>query len=422
MPSVLAIDDDPGILKLIEKALSSRGYSVITAHNGTEGMNRLQADRPDIVILDKVMPDIDGFEVARRLRREPGFAHIPIVILTGASQLGDKLDAFNAGADDYLTKPFEIDELAARLAALLRRAEAFKAAQTQTLDTIDAARLIAVHSLRGGIGCSSMAVNLAYGFRALWRSPVLLMDMDLAYGQIALLLNESIKRTWSDLATFEDATYDIEALESIMNKHGSGLQFIAAPKDPIDADDVGGDMLKKAVRLLMPRFEYIVADIPHDFGVVSLDILESADYIVLMVAPEIVAIRAASVALNTYSELGFEKSKIKLVLNQTVTRTGLNATQIEEALNHPITMVIPNQSRAFLTAINSGIPLLQSHPEHVVSSLVEDFCFRLSKESHQLLPPPVPSPTWLRVNKRLKISGDKQDQSRRGLRFRLGRT
>ncbi|UCG24059.1 MAG: response regulator, partial [Chloroflexota bacterium] len=175
MPRVLVIDDDPGILNLVDTALSKRGYDVFTAASGTEGLNRIQDTKPDIVILDKVMPDIDGFEVARRLRREPDFAHVPIVILTGASQLGDKLDAFNAGADDYLTKPFEVDELAARLAALLRRAEAFKAAQTQGLEVVDTARLITVHSLRGGIGSSSLALNLAFGLTSLWRTPTLLM-------------------------------------------------------------------------------------------------------------------------------------------------------------------------------------------------------------------------------------------------------
>ena len=99
MPRVLVVDDDPGILKLVERALGSRGYQVLTADSGTEGLNQIHSQKPDIVILDKVMPDIEGFEIARRLRRDPDLAHIPIVILTGASQLGDKLDAFNAGAE-----------------------------------------------------------------------------------------------------------------------------------------------------------------------------------------------------------------------------------------------------------------------------------------------------------------------------------
>ncbi len=420
MPRVLVVDDDPGILKLVDRALGSKGYEILKATTGTEGLNRIQAESPDIVILDKVMPDIDGFEIARRLRREPGFAHIPIIILTGASQLGDKLDAFNAGADDYLTKPFEVDELAARLAALLRRAEAFKAAQTQTLDSVDVARLIAVHSLRGGIGCSTMAVNLAYGLNRLWRSPVLLLDMVMSAGQVAVMLNESIKRTWSDLTAFDDGSYDMDALESIMNHHVSGLHFIAAPKDPIDAEEVSSELLKKAVSLLKPRYEYMVADLPHDFSDVSLDLLDIADTILLMLAPDLVSVRAASVTLSTYTELGFEPEKIKLVLNKTIAYNALTARQIEEALHHPITMILPYSPKRFVGAINSGIPLLESNPEDPVAIQMEDFAFRLSKEAHQLIPPPAPSAAWERVNKRLGLFEAAQRKDRRGL-FGLGR-
>jgi len=418
MPRVLVIDDDPGILNLVEKTLGSRGYEVFTAADGLQGLNRVQSTRPDIVILDKVMPDIDGFEVARRLRREPDFAHIPIVILTGASQLGDKLDAFNAGADDYLTKPFEVDELAARLAALLRRAEAFKAAQSQSLDTVDTARLIAVHSLRGGVGSSSLALNLAYSLTNLWRTPTLLMDMVLASGQIALMLNEAIKRSWSDLTAFDSANFDIDALEGILNRHSSGLHFIAAPKDPIDAEEVGSDLLKRATALLKPRYEYIVADLPHDFSDVTLDTLEAADAILLVLAPELVSIRAASVTLNTYTELGFEQEKIRLILNKTISVSSLSAKQIEEALHHPISMVLPYSPKQFIGAINRGVPLLESHPTDPVSGQIEDFAFRMSKESHQLIPPPAPGESWQRVNKRLQLFDS--DKGKRGL-FGLGR-
>jgi pilus assembly protein CpaE len=419
MPRVLVVDDDPGILKLVERALGSRGYQVLTADSGTEGLNQIHSEKPDIVILDKVMPDIEGFEIARRLRRDPDLAHIPIVILTGASQLGDKLDAFNAGADDYMTKPFEVDELAARLAALLRRAEAFKAAQTQSLDLVESASIIAVHTLRGGIGCSTMAVNMAYALTSLWSRPALLMDMVMSSGQVAVLLNESIRRSWSDLIAFDNGAFDLEALESIMNQHMSGLHFIAAPKDPIDAEEVSSDYLKQSITLLKPRYEYLVIDLPHDFSDVALDILDAADSIIMLMAPDIVSIRAASVTLNTYNELGFEEDKVKLILNKTLAYSTLSSKQIEEALNHPISMILPYSPKRFVTAINSGVPLLQGDPEDGISAQLEDFAFRLSKESHQLIPPPAPSEAWQRVNKRLGLF-DSQKRSKKGI-FGLGR-
>jgi pilus assembly protein CpaE len=313
-----------------------------------------------------------------------------------------------------------VDELAARLAALLRRAEAFKAARTQTLDSVDVARLIAVHSLRGGIGCSTMSVNLGYSLNKLWDSPVLLADMVLAAGQVAVMLNEPIRRSWSDLTTFDEGAYDMDALESIMNRHDSGLHFIAAPKDPIDAEEVSSEIIKKAVTLLKPRYEYIVADLPHDFSDIALDILDVADTVILMLAPDLVSIRAASVTLSTYQELGFDVEKIKLILNQTLAYSTLTAKQIEEAIQHPISMILPHSPKRFVAAINNGIPLLESFPEDPVSIQIEDFAFRLSKEAHQLIPPPAPSVAWQRVNDRLGLFGNSNRKEKRGL-FGLGR-
>jgi len=153
----------------------------------------------------------------------------------------------------------------------------------------------------------------------------------------------------------------------------------------------------------------------------SLDMLDMADIIILLVAPEIVSIRAASVTLNMYEGLGFDPEKIRLVLNQSISHSSLTGIQIEEALRHPIELVIPHAPKMFVTAINSGVPWIHSQPDNQVSKLVEEFAFQLSKEIHQLIPPPSPSAAWHRVNKRLQLFGSDREKTRKGLRDRLGR-
>jgi pilus assembly protein CpaE len=422
MPRVLVIDDDEGILKLIEMALRPRGYEVISAVDGALGLNIIRNDRPDVVILDKMMPDMDGYEVARRVRREPSLAQIPILIITAAAELSEKLDAFNAGADDVLVKPFEIDELAARLAALLRRAEAFKlATQGQVAEVKHEAATLVVHSLRGGVGTSSLAVNLAYALRGLWDEPTVILDMVMVAGQVALLLNMSIRRTWADLAGVSEADFDVEALESGITNHDSGLSVMASPRQPSEAEQVSNELVRKSMGLMRPRYEYIVADLPHDFSDVSLDLLEEADTILLVLAPDIVSIRAASLCLNTYDQLGLDKNVVKLVLNQTMPRSGLAGKQIEDALQRPISLVIPYSPNLFVNAVNSGIPFLQSHPKHAISAQLEDYAFRLSKEKHQKTPPAAPSEAWRRSSRRLRIFDETESGKRRGpFKLRLG--
>ena len=119
MTRVLVVDDEPQILRALGINLRARHYEVVLADTGAAALAAASTHNPDLVVLDLGLPDIDGVEVIRGLR---GWSTAPIVILSGRSDSTDKVDALDAGADDYVTKPFAIDELLARLRAVVRRA------------------------------------------------------------------------------------------------------------------------------------------------------------------------------------------------------------------------------------------------------------------------------------------------------------
>lgn len=121
MTKVLVIDDDVAINELIKVNLELQGYEVIQSFNGTDGFALVKQEFPEIIILDVMMPEVDGFTVAKRIRQCPEISDIPILMLTALSELNDKVNGFNIGVDDYLTKPFEIEELVVRVRALLKR-------------------------------------------------------------------------------------------------------------------------------------------------------------------------------------------------------------------------------------------------------------------------------------------------------------
>lgn len=118
MTTVLVVDDEPQLLRALRINLRARGYDVHVAPNGTEALRLAAAHPPDIVVLDLGLPDMDGTEVVAGLR---GWTDVPILVLSGRSDSTDKVEALDAGADDYVTKPFGMDELLARLRAMLRR-------------------------------------------------------------------------------------------------------------------------------------------------------------------------------------------------------------------------------------------------------------------------------------------------------------
>jgi two-component system KDP operon response regulator KdpE len=118
---VLVVDDEPQIRRALRTALAGHGYDVETAEDGESALSRIAAHPPDVIILDLVMPGSDGFEVLRQTRT---WSPVPIIVLSARGQERDKVSALDLGADDYLTKPFGIEELLARIRALLRRAGA----------------------------------------------------------------------------------------------------------------------------------------------------------------------------------------------------------------------------------------------------------------------------------------------------------
>ncbi|MBY0356739.1 MAG: response regulator transcription factor [Candidatus Obscuribacterales bacterium] len=122
MARILVIDDDQAIAELIKVNLDLLGHQTTTANDGVKGLALAQQNRPDLIVLDVMMPDLDGFTVCQRLRQNTGTNGIPILMLTALGMTKDKVKGFDSGADDYLVKPFEIPELQVRVRALLRRA------------------------------------------------------------------------------------------------------------------------------------------------------------------------------------------------------------------------------------------------------------------------------------------------------------
>jgi DNA-binding response OmpR family regulator len=116
---ILVCDDDPLLLELLDYRLSARGYRVVTARDGEEALREVAAERPDAIVLDAMMPVIDGYEALRRLRADAAGPRIPVIMLTARQRERDIVGALELGADDYMAKPFMPEELVARLTRLL---------------------------------------------------------------------------------------------------------------------------------------------------------------------------------------------------------------------------------------------------------------------------------------------------------------
>ena len=135
--TILAVDDEVHILELISFNLKAAGYHVVTALTGEEALKRCEVERPSLVLLDIMLPGIDGLEVCRRLKGDRMTSNIPIIMLTARGDEVDKILGLELGADDYITKPFSVRELGARVNSLLRRVAPQQESEPQTLRSGD---------------------------------------------------------------------------------------------------------------------------------------------------------------------------------------------------------------------------------------------------------------------------------------------
>ena len=398
---VLLIDDEPFYYKLLNRPMKDAGHEFDYSKTGKEGLAKISATKPEVIIVDLRLPDLSGHEILERLRRDSEFSNIPVIVITAKNELGDKLKAFELGADDYLIKPFQPEELVARMRILARRGRAMKIVSQMEKSDEKLTTIIAVHSLRGGLGTTSISVNLALALNQIWAKQTLLIDGVFSAGQVAMMLNTKPRFSWGDFIEIELKNIDDELIENVASKHPTGLSFIAAPPSPIAVDTFSDEFWKVILSQLAIQYEFIVIDTAHDFTDITIQMLNFANNLVLVVAPDMSSLRAAMSALDIYDKLGFPPEKIKLLLNSNSSIVGIRQAQIEKVLGRPIDFVIPYEPDEVVRAINFGEPFFLKNSALPISTKLEDMAFVLSNEIHKNLPPAAPTEAWKRVTSRL---------------------
>ncbi len=222
---ILIVDDDPLFLQMIELYLKRQGYEIVTALSGRDGLKAARQEKPGVIILDVMMPDLSGYEVCRLLRQEEATAEIPILMLTAKSRLADKIEGFRAGTDDYLTKPAELVELLARVQALLARS-----GQNEQSE----GRLVAFWGAKGGVGVSALAANVGV-MLARHGSPAILADLQPGFGHSALQFRLGSSLSLAGLLRENSSPLNQQAIERFLVRHRSGLRVLPGGVSPTNA-------------------------------------------------------------------------------------------------------------------------------------------------------------------------------------------
>jgi pilus assembly protein CpaE len=398
---VLLIDDEQFYFKLIRKTLTEAEYNLEYAKSGSEGLAKIPSFEPDMLIVDLKLPEMDGFEILERLRRDPKYSHMPVIVITAKDELSEKLKAFELGADDYLVKPFQPEELVARMGILARRGKAMQIVRDMETVNKSSATVITVHSLRGGVGCSSIVVNLGLAYYKLWGQQTLLIDGVLTAGQVALMLDGKPGATWENLVGIDPDNFDDEVVTEMMIPHKSGIRYIASPRYPIAADTFTNDTLHQLMEKIKTHNEFVIVDISHDFSDMAIQMLSMSSLILLVMAPEMASLRTTLSALEIYDRLGIPLEKVKIALNNNSSSPAIKQAQLEKVLKRSIDFVLPFEAGEVNRALNFGQPFILNNPDLQICLNLEKMAYHMSDDAHKAIPPAVPSQTWKRVTSQL---------------------
>ena len=357
MATILVIDDDLDLQQMLRLMLQRGGYKVITTGDGPDGLTKAKLIKPDMAIVDVMMPGMNGYQVVRKMRDDPELANMVVLILTARAQPVDREAAIAAQADDYMPKPFAPNELLAKVTELM---------SNRTTTHSPSKKTIGVFSLRGGVGVTSVAVNLALALNAKNQSTCLI-DLKQGPGHVALQLRLNAKSTWLDWANGNDPT--TESIMKTLIRHESGLDVMAAPIVPA----VTVPPLERIVTMLnvlQGKFARVVIDLPGTWGPITEVALNNSDIIWLVLAPEVGSLQSTVGALRAMKTAKVSDDKIELIANQNTARPSLALPAIEKALGHGFKGKLPydeNQN----TALGQGTPLLVTSPESALATAIK---------------------------------------------------
>jgi DNA-binding response OmpR family regulator/CO dehydrogenase nickel-insertion accessory protein CooC1 len=341
---ILIIDDDVDTLKLVGMMLEKQGYQILAASSGEQGLTLAEAENPDLVLLDVMMPEMDGYEVARRLRANPLTATTPILMFTAKTQLDDKVTGFEAGADDYLTKPTHPSELSAHVKALLGRSSKGKVS-TGPLPSERRATTIGVIAPRGGQGVTTVAVNIGDALRLTTEKDVIVAELRPGMGTLGPAMGENDPTVMNEFlsANLSDITRQ-KILEKIyMHKGGLRLMYgTTQPKDGLLANTPAVmEMLASRMSYLAP---YLVLDLGAGLSAINQKLIPTCHFILVLVEPvSDASIRHSRALIDNIIEMtGNRKNIFGLVVNRVRSDTQVGISQIEALLGRaPLLAVTP---------------------------------------------------------------------------------
>lgn len=351
--SALIIDEDAATRDLIHRVLTSTGIAEVMSETDSQvyGYEMIRQNRPQMVFVDLREEPARTLDMIKRIS---AYFKETLIVASGHELSMDLMKAcMEAGVRDFMKRPIQ----EADVREVIEKHKMALLADAQTGDRTG--RIITVFSNKGGLGKTTIAVNLALALSETIGKPVALVDLNLQLGDISTFLDVEPKQTIVDIARNigrVDAAY-LEGSLAQYTCNNAKLYVLADPLHVEDAEELTSDQINAVLTVLRASFEYVVIDTTTSFDSKTLAALDLADQIMLVSMVNLPSIRSSQRLLSLFERLGYDKQKIKLVLNRYMPDEEITVEDVEDTLEHPVFWKIPNNYYVVMTAINRGIPI-----------------------------------------------------------------
>jgi CheY-like chemotaxis protein/MinD-like ATPase involved in chromosome partitioning or flagellar assembly len=367
---ILIVDDDVETLRLVGLMLQRQGYQIVAANNGTQAISMARNETPDLIILDVMMPDMDGYQVTAELRKDPQLADTPILMFTAKSQVDDKVAGYDAGVDDYLTKPVHPAELIAHLKALLSRTRARQPVKKPAM----AAYTVGVLGCKGGLGSSTLALNLAASYSKIAKTDVIAIEVKPGQGTWASELGISSSEGLNNLLKLKPNEITPSVVEKHLTATPFGVRLLLTTNLSLDTDYASlGDKLHNIIQAAAQLSTFLILDIGSPFLPGFDKICSLCKNILVITEPQQSTIKRTKILYDELRSVGVGMGRIiNLVLyNRVRSEIQLTSTQVSELLGGtPITMMIPPAPElAYQVGLNN-LPLINIQTDSLVAQQI----------------------------------------------------
>jgi len=367
-PRILIVDSDQVTMHWLQSKLTTVGYTVDTATRGDIALQKISQDPPNLIVLDLTLPDGNGLDLIRRLREDPQFINVGIIIFSLRTEPDDIVAGLNAGADHYVRKrPGADAELLAVVRACLTQPA--KGAQTPSRG-----KIISFCSAKGGTGTTSICVNTACALAKLEsQARIVLVDMVLPIGSVGASLGYETSKTIARLSAEVTEEIDRVIIERyVSQKLKWGFHVVIGAKDPNEATGLNVSQIDSIFEMLPASYDYVLVDLGRTLSRISLPIIESSVAIVIIVTPDISTVKASRVMLEYFEAHNVDRNRIILINNRTVGRVWTATEDIERELKLPLAAMVPYVVEYMTMAINASVPFLDKFPDHAAGLVFTD--------------------------------------------------